>query len=46
MVQPGNNLYSIARYFGTTLAEVIALNPNLGDPGDIRAGNRIRIPAP
>ncbi|HET7676401.1 MAG TPA: LysM domain-containing protein [Candidatus Limnocylindrales bacterium] len=46
VVQRGNNLDSIARYFGTTLQVVLDLNPQIDDPNQIRAGDRVKLPPP
>lgn len=46
VVQPGNNLYSIARYYGHTTDTILRLNPWIRDPSTIRPGDQIRLPTP
>ena len=46
VVESGNNFYSIVNYYRVDYDRVIAMNPGLGDPSLIRAGDRIRIPTP
>ncbi len=43
IVQPGDTLYGIARYFGLTLDELLAANQPL-DPNQLAVGQEIRIP--
>lgn len=45
VIRPGDNLYSIVRYFGVSEARVRAMNPWLEDTG-LRAGQELRIPTP
>ncbi len=44
VVQPGDTLFRIAQRFGVTVAEILAINPEIKDPDDIRPGQKIRIP--
>jgi len=46
VVRAGDNLQSIANYFGHPLATILALNPGITDPETIRAGDEIRMPPP
>lgn len=45
VVRSGDNLFSIANYFGVPLARVYAMNPWLEDSG-LRAGQELRLPPP
>lgn len=45
-VRSGDNLSSIASWFGVSLAELLARNPDITDPGLVRAGEVIRMPTP
>ncbi len=45
-VRRGNNFFSIVNYYRVSYDRVVAMNPNLGDPSTIRAGDEIRIPTP
>ena len=44
-VRGGDNLYSIANYFGVKLAKVYAMNSGLKDTG-LHAGMKLRLPPP
>jgi hypothetical protein len=44
-VRPGDNLFSIARYFGVPLASIYSRNPWLR-AGGLRAGQQLRLPPP
>jgi hypothetical protein len=43
-IRSGDNLRSIANYFGVSYNRVLAMNPNLRRP--IHAGDKLRIPTP
>ncbi|MCL5964954.1 MAG: LysM peptidoglycan-binding domain-containing protein, partial [Deinococcus sp.] len=43
-VQPGDTLFSIARRYGTTLAQLAEIN-GIADPSKITAGQVLRLPA-
>jgi hypothetical protein len=45
-VRAGDNFQSIISYFGVPYDTVIRMNPGLGDPTNIHAGDRIRMPPP
>ena len=45
-VRSGDNLRSIANYFGVPYATVVQMNPQLADPTNIHTGDRIRMPPP
>ncbi len=45
VVKSGDTLSRIARDAGTTVAELVALNPEITDPNLIRPGQEIRLPA-
>lgn len=44
VVRSGDTFGKIARHFGVTLADLIAANPQIPDPGVIRPGQEITIP--
>lgn len=45
-VRRGDSLYAIARFFGTTGAVLLRLNPEIDDPTALRVAQPIRIPPP
>jgi hypothetical protein len=46
VVRSGDNLTSIANYFGHPLATILDMNPWLASSGGIRPGDQIRMPPP
>jgi hypothetical protein len=46
VVEPGNNLYSIANYYRVSYDQVLRMNPQITSPATIRAGDQIRMPTP
>jgi LysM repeat protein len=45
-VRSGDNLRSIANYFGHPYQTVLDWNPGIKDPTSIRAGDKVRMPPP
>jgi hypothetical protein len=46
VVAPGDTVASIAAALGRPIPSVLALNPEILGPGDIRVGDRVRVPPP
>lgn len=45
-VRAGDNFVSIVNWFGVPYETVLNMNPGIGDPTTIRAGDKIRMPPP
>ena len=46
VVEPGNNLISIANYYRVSYDRVLRMNPQITNPANIRAGDQVRMPRP
>ena len=46
VVEPGNNLVSIANYYRVSYDRVLQMNPQITNPANIRAGDQVRMPRP
>ena len=46
IVEPGNNLHSIARYYRVSYDRVLRMTPEITNPGNLRAGDIVRMPTP
>lgn len=44
VVQKGDTLTEVARYYGTTVDALLAVNPQVGDGNSMRAGDILNIP--
>lgn len=46
VIRAGDNLRSIANYFGVSYERILAMNPDISNPASVRPGYRLRIPTP
>lgn len=46
VVEPGNNLVSIANYYRVSYDRVLQMNPQITNPANLRAGDQVRMPKP
>ena len=46
VVEPGNNLVSIANYYRVSYDRVLAMNPKITNPSNIHPGLAVRLPTP
>ena len=46
VVEPGNNLVSIANYYRVSYDRVLQMNPQITNPANIHAGDQVRMPTP
>lgn len=46
VIRAGDNLRSIANYFGVSYERILDMNPSINDPATVRPGFRLRIPTP
>jgi hypothetical protein len=45
-VRAGDNLFSIAHWFGVSLSSIYAMNPQYANGAHLRAGDQLRMPPP
>lgn len=45
-IRAGDNLRSIANYFGVPYDTILAMNPQISDPATIQPGDEIKLPPP
>ena len=46
VVEPGNNLVSIANYYRVSYDRVLQMNPQITNPANLHAGDQVRMPTP